>query len=85
MSTYKSRYEAQDNGLRFQDLVYMGNFKDMEPVPDGILGDKMMRARAKSGVLEKVTRQQVLADEFSVDELNDLNNYLAWNIWDVLV
>ena len=85
MSTYKSRYEAQDNGLRFQDLVYMGNFKGMEPVPDGILGDKMMRARAKSGVLEKVTRQQVLADDFSVDELNDLNNYLAWNIWDVLV
>ena len=85
MSTYKARYEAKDDGLRFQDLVYKGNFKDQPPVPDGILGDKMMRQRAKSGVLEKVGKDEVLKDDFSVDELNDLNNYLAWNIWDVLV
>ena len=57
----------------------------MDPVTDGILGDKMMKSRAKSGVLEKVTKEQVLADRFTIDELNDLNNYLAWNIWDVLV
>lgn len=85
MSTYKARYEAKDDGLRFQDLIYKGNFKDMPPVPDGILGDKMMRSRARSRVLEKVGKDDVLKDDFTVDELNDLNNYLAWNIWDVLV
>ena len=85
MSTYMDRYKAADNGLRFQDLVYQGNFKGMDPVPDGILGDKVLRQRAKSKVLEKVTKEDVLRDQFTVDELNDLNNYLAWNIWDVLV
>ncbi len=85
MSTYLKRYEAADNGLRFQGLVYQGNFKEMDPIPDGILGDKILRSRAKSKVLEKVSREDVLRDQFTVDELNDLNNYLAWNIWDVLV
>src|ERR1700722_11656251 len=85
MSTYKNRYQPNDDGLRFQDLVYQGNFKEMDPVPDGILGDKVMRSRAKSKVLEKVSKEDVLRDQFTVDELNDLNNYLAWNIWDVLV
>ena len=27
----------------------------------------------------------MLRDQFTIAELNDLNNYLAWNIWDVLV
>ena len=85
MSTYLHRYDAGDNGLRFQDLVYQGNFKGMDPVPDGILGDKILRQRAKSKVLERVSKEDVLRDQFTVDELNDLNNYLAWNIWDVLV
>lgn len=85
MSDYKKRYEPNDEGLRFQDLTYVGNFKGMDPVPDGILGDRMMKARAKSKVLEKVSREDALNDSFTLDELNDLNNYLAWNIWDVLV
>lgn len=84
-ATYKQRYEDGDDGLRFQELTYTGNFHDMEPVTDGIKGDKMMKARAKSGVLEKVSKEDVLRDEFTIPELNDLNNYLAWNIWDVLV
>lgn len=85
MSNYKKRYDPGDNGLRFQDLSYLGNFKNLEPVCDGILGDRTMRSRAKSKVLEKVSREDVLKDQFTLDELNDLNNYLAWNIWDVLV
>jgi hypothetical protein len=85
MANYTKRYESSDDGLRFQDLVYQGNFKGMDPVPDGILGDKIMRQRAKSKVLEKVSHQDVLREQFTLDELNDLNNYLAWNIWDVLV
>ena len=85
MSTYKRRYEDANEGLRFQDLSYVGNFKGMEPVRDGIIGDRVMRSRAKSKVLERVGREEVLKDQFTLDELNDLNNYLAWNIWDVLV
>jgi len=85
MTTYKQRYAAGDEGLRFQELSYVGNFKDMDPVRDGIIGDRTMRSRAKSKVLERVSREDVLRDQFTLDELNDLNNYLAWNIWDVLV
>jgi hypothetical protein len=77
--------DKDDDGLRYQNLEYIGNFKGMPGVPDGIKGDRMMRERAKTGVLEKVSRDEVLKDEFTIDELNDLNNYLAWNIWDVLV
>ena len=82
---YLKRYEPDDDGLRFQPLLYQGNYHGMDPIPDGILGDRMMRDRAKSKVLEKVSKEDVLKDEFTIDELNDLNNYLAWNIWDVLV
>ncbi|SEQ48040.1 hypothetical protein SAMN03159444_01784 [Pseudomonas sp. NFACC02] len=85
MSNYKQRYQEFDEGLRFQDLLYQGNFKGMPPVPDGILGDRIMKERAKSNVLQRVSREDVLRDQFTLDELNDLNNYLAWNIWDVLV
>jgi hypothetical protein len=85
MANYTKRYEDGDEGLRFQDLEYIGNFKGMPPIPDGILGDRMIRERAKSKVLERVGHQEVLNEEFTIDELNDLNNYLAWNIWDVLV
>jgi hypothetical protein len=74
-ATYKDRYKANDEGLRFQDLIYKGNFKTMDPVPDGILGDRIMRGRAKSKVLEKVSHADVLKDQFNLDELNDLNNY----------
>ena len=84
-ANFRQRYEEGDNGLRFQDLTYTGNFVGMDPVTDGILGDKMMKSRAKSGVLERVSKEDVLRDRFTIDELNDLNNYLAWNIWDVLV
>jgi hypothetical protein len=82
---YLKRYQPDDDGLRFQPLLYQGNYKGMDPIPDGILGDKMIRSRMKSKVLEKVDHADVLNEQFTLDELNDLNNYLAWNIWDVLV
>jgi hypothetical protein len=82
---YLKRYQPDDDGLRFQPLLYQGNYTGMDPIPDGILGDKIIRSRMKSGVMEKVTHAEVLNDQFTLDELNDLNNYLAWNIWDVLV
>ena len=81
---YLKRYQPDDEGVRFQPLTYVGNYSGLDPVPDGILGDRIMRSRMKSGVMEKVSREDVLRDQFTLDELNDLNNYLAWNIWDVL-
>ena len=57
---YLKRYEDGDEGLRFQTLKYTGNFTDLEPVPDGILGDRRMRERMKTGVLERVSREDVL-------------------------
>ncbi|HVG48633.1 MAG TPA: hypothetical protein VM899_10930 [Rubellimicrobium sp.] len=85
-AAYLKRWnDADDDGLRFQNLEYIGNFHGQEPIPDGIKGDRMIRSRAQSKVLEKVSREDVLKDEFTIPELNDLNNYLAWNIWDVLV
>jgi hypothetical protein len=83
-SEYLKRYQPDDEGVRFQPLTYVGNYSGLDPVPDGILGDRIMRSRMKSGVMEKVSREDVLRDQFTLDELNDLNNYLAWNIWDVL-
>ena len=84
-AAYKKRYTGDDTGLRFQDLVYTGNFVGLEPVPDGILGDRIMKQRATTQVLERVDLAAAQSEEFSIAELNDLNNYLAWNIWDVLV
>jgi hypothetical protein len=34
-ATFKQRYEEADDGLRFQDLTYTGNFVGMEPSPTG--------------------------------------------------
>ena len=69
---YLKRYEADDDGLRFQPLLYQGNYDGMDPIPDGILGDKIIRSRMKSKVLEKVSHADVLNDQFTLDELNTL-------------
>ena len=37
-ANFRQRYEEGDDGLRFQDLTYTGNFVGMDPVTDGILG-----------------------------------------------
>lgn len=36
--SHRDRYAPDDDGLRFQDLTYTGNFVGMEPVVDGIKG-----------------------------------------------
>ncbi|MCU1479370.1 MAG: hypothetical protein JWQ19_156 [Subtercola sp.] len=84
-ASYKDRYRDEDDGLRFQDLEFVGNFTGLPPLKDGILGDKVQKERATTKVLERVTNEDALKDQFTVPELNDLNNYLAWNVWDVLV
>ena len=42
-------------------------------------------AREEQGAGKGQPRKMSCSDQFTIDELNDLNNYLAWNIWDVLV
>lgn len=83
-ASYLQRYEPEDEGLRFVDIKFTGNYHKLDPLPDGILGDRMMRQRAESKVLEKLSHEDVLRDQLTIEELNDLNNYYSWNIWDVL-
>ena len=82
---WQKRYKPEDEGLRFIELTYTGNYVDLPPVPDGILGDRMIKQRMTTKVMEKQSEADVLKDEFTIAELNDLNNYMAWNTWDVLV
>lgn len=82
---WQKRYEPDDEGLRFIELTYTGNYPDLPPVTDGILGDRMIKERMTTNVMEKQKKADVLKDEFTIAELNDLNNYMAWNTWDVLV
>lgn len=81
---FMKRYEPEDDGLRFSELTYPGHHPDLPPIPDGILGDKMVRARAKTKALEKLTKEDVLKEKFTKDEMNDLIMYFGWNMWDVL-
>ncbi|MBX3602315.1 MAG: hypothetical protein KF863_17005 [Rubrivivax sp.] len=81
----QKRHQPGDDKLRFQELTYIGNFNGFPAVPDGILGDHVMKARAKSKAHAKVSKVAVLLDQFTLTELNDLNNYLAWNTCDELV
>src|SRR3954451_11423277 len=68
---FHDRYEPEDDGLRFQQLRYEGNRPDLPSVADGILGDKTMRSRARTSILEPLDHDDVLRDGFSLDELND--------------
>ena len=53
--------QSGDDGLRFQDLVYQGNFKGMDPVPDGIFGDKIMRSARRARCSRKSARKTCFA------------------------
>ncbi|MBI2877800.1 MAG: hypothetical protein HYY20_13075, partial [Candidatus Tectomicrobia bacterium] len=53
-------------------------------VPGGIAGERMMRERAKTGILERRSREEILQGHLAVEEINDLLDYYAWSIWDML-
>jgi len=44
----------------------------------------MMRARARSGILEGVSRADLLKPSLTLDEVNDLIDYVGWQFWDML-
>ena len=53
-------------------------------VPKGIEGDRVMRSRARSGILERLSREDLLRPSFTLDEVNDLIDYVGWQFWDML-
>ncbi len=53
-------------------------------IPHGIEGDRMMRARARSRILEPLRREDLLRPELTLDELNDIVDYIGWQFWDML-
>lgn len=53
-------------------------------IPGGVAGERMMRQRARTGILEKLGREEILKSHLEVEEINDLLNYYAWGIWDML-
>ena len=53
-------------------------------IPGGIAGEQMMRERAKTGILGKLGQKEVSKSRLEVNEINDLLNYYAWSIWDML-
>lgn len=62
--------------------VLLANFRGDPEVPHGAAGDATMRARQKTGVLELT--DESLARDLTVDECNDLMDYMGFNLWDIL-
>jgi hypothetical protein len=53
-------------------------------VPRGETGDQKMRAQARSGILERLSRADLLKPALTLDEVNDLIDYIGWQFWDML-
>ena len=82
-ATYRQRYAAADNGLRFQELTYTGNFVGLDAVPDGILGDRIMKQRATTRVLEleqRINAQLQLIEQLTV-QLAKMEKAFVWALW----
>ncbi|MEA2167142.1 MAG: hypothetical protein QOF76_442 [Solirubrobacteraceae bacterium] len=63
-----------------QMLPLLENFQGV--VPHGSAGDQQMRADFTTGVMQ-VTAENTDRD-LTTDEVNELQRYMAWNIWDFL-
>lgn len=82
--TYLQRYEPNDEGIRF---IPDGAFRygSLPPLPDGILGDRILRGSLTTDLLTRpLTIEDIRRPGFTVDELNDLTAYWAWDLWDEL-
>jgi hypothetical protein len=51
-------------------------------IPDGVAGDREMRRRLRTGILDQ-TRENVLRD-LEPAEMADFLAYCGWNLWDVI-
>lgn len=82
---YLKRYEDDDDGVRFRPGITLSK-PDMPPIPDGILGDKIMRQHLKTDILKRpLDIEDIRREQFSLDELNDIVSYFSWNLWDQLM
>src|SRR5581483_10089790 len=51
-------------------------------VADGIRGDRQMRVRLKSGILDGTPEN--IARDLDADEISDFLAYSGWNLWDLI-
>ena len=75
--------ETTDCGFRISSIKAIS--RAWIPCPTAFWATRSCAAERRAKCSKSVSKEDVLRDQFTVDELNDLNNYLAWNIWDVLV
>jgi len=82
---YLKRYRPEDDGVRFMPGLEF-NLAGLPPLPDGILGDKVLRQNLRTALFKgPLTESTILAPQHSIDELNDIMQYFPWNFWDQLV
>jgi hypothetical protein len=81
---YLKRYEPDDDGMRFLgDAKFV--YGELPGIPDGIAGDKMLRRLTKSDYFARpLSRERIVTPTFTVEELNDIILYSAWDLWDQL-
>ena len=81
---YLDRYNQDDDGIRFMPGAEF-KYGQLPLLPDGILGDRILRSNLKTGLLTgPLTIEDIKKPSFTVDELNDLIAYWAWDLWDQL-
>jgi hypothetical protein len=84
LTDYRSRYEDADDGIRFLPGAEF-KYGDLPGIPDGIAGDKLLRNLTKTDYFKgPLPESKIVEPEFSVDELNDIVLYAAWDLWDQL-
>ncbi len=78
------QFEPDAQGCRFAPMTYPGMSAKygMEEVLDGIAGDRWMKEHSKTGITKKITLEHFRRG-LSIEEYNDLLNYIAWNCFDV--
>jgi hypothetical protein len=84
LGEYMKRYEESDDGLRFLPGAEF-TYGNLPGIPDGIAGDKALRQLTKSDYFRgALPESKILEPQFSIDEMNDIILYSAWDLWDQL-
>jgi hypothetical protein len=53
-------------------------------IPKGPEGERIMRRRAKTKILEEASLDDILKPKLSIEEMNDILEYLGWAMWDLI-
>lgn len=82
---YLQRYDEADEGIRFMPDLFL-NLPGLPPLADGTLGDRVLRDTLRTDLFKgPLSRDRIVAPQFTIDELNDIIQYYPWNFWDQLV